>query len=320
MPKKIDLTNQIFGDWTVIREATPEEKQFKPGAYWLCCCKCGTKKIMNGQLLRTGASKSCGCGAAERIRQKNYQRAEDLIGQKFGKLTVIERVINSDYKGHQTLWKCQCECGNTTIVGKDDLKQQKVKSCGCLRKQIAAKQLSEISSNNFINEVGNRYGKLIVLYKVENNNKKGILWHCLCDCGNEKDISGDALRSGNTKSCGCLGRSAGEWKIENLLSQNNIQFSREFQQKINNQNMRYDFGIFNNNQLIYLIEYDGEQHFKSNKHFGGEEYLKYIQEHDAIKNQWCKNNNIPLIRIPYTHYNNLCIDDLKLETSKFILV
>ena len=49
MPKKIDLTNQIFGDWTVIREATPEEKQFKPGAYWLCCCKCGTKKIINEQ-------------------------------------------------------------------------------------------------------------------------------------------------------------------------------------------------------------------------------------------------------------------------------
>ena len=43
-----------------------------------------------------------------------------------------------------------------------------------------------------------------------------------------------------------------------------------------------------------------------------------IMKEKAIKNQWCKDNNIPLIRIPYTHLNNLCIEDLILETSKFI--
>ena len=41
--------------------------------------------------------------------------------------------------------------------------------------------------------------------------------------------------------------------------------------------------------------------------------------HDAYKNQWCKENNIPLIRIPYTHLKDLCIEDLQLETSKFIV-
>ena len=35
--------------------------------------------------------------------------------------------------------------------------------------------------------------------------------------------------------------------------------------------------------------------------------------------EWCKENNIPLIRIPYTHYDDIIIDDLKLETSKFII-
>jgi hypothetical protein len=43
------------------------------------------------------------------------------------------------------------------------------------------------------------------------------------------------------------------------------------------------------------------------------------QKHDAIKTQWCKDNNIPLIRIPYTEYNKLCLEDLLLETSKFII-
>ena len=49
-----------------------------------------------------------------------------------------------------------------------------------------------------------------------------------------------------------------------------------------------------------------------------ENFLK-TQERDALKNQWCKDNNIPLIRIPYTHLNNLKIEDLLLETSEYIV-
>ena len=51
----------------------------------------------------------------------------------------------------------------------------------------------------------------------------------------------------------------------------------------------------------------------------GEEKLKLTQEYDSIKNQWCLENNIPLIRIPYTQYKDLNIKDLLLETSKFII-
>ena len=49
-----------------------------------------------------------------------------------------------------------------------------------------------------------------------------------------------------------------------------------------------------------------------------ENFLK-TQERDALKNQWCKDNNIPLIRIPYTHLNDLKIEDLLLETSEYIV-
>lgn len=57
-----------------------------------------------------------------------------------------------------------------------------------------------------INETGNKYGSLTVLYKAETEKGKPIKWHCLCDCGKEKDILGTMLRNGNTKSCGCLQR------------------------------------------------------------------------------------------------------------------
>lgn len=58
----------------------------------------------------------------------------DITGQRFGQLTVIERYsVNNKHK--QTIWKCQCDCGNTTIVEGYRLKQGKCKSCGCLRKR-----------------------------------------------------------------------------------------------------------------------------------------------------------------------------------------
>ena len=78
----------------------------------------------------------------------------------------------------------------------------------------------------------------------------------------------------------------------------------------------FDFYIDNK----YIIEYDGETHYRKNLHgWHTEERLLKQWERDIIKNKWCLENNIPLIRIPYTHLKDLCIDDLKLETSKFIV-
>ena len=71
-----------------------------------------------------------------------------------------------------------------------------------------------------------------------------------------------------------------------------------------------------------MIEYDGEQHFEKNIQNTGwntKENFKKIQKRDLLKNKYCLNNNIPLIRIPYTHKENIVIEDLLLETSKFII-
>ena len=53
------------------------------------------------------------------------------------------------------------------------------------------------------------------------------------------------------------------------------------------------------------IEFDGEQHFKSIKHFGGEKRLSIQKIKDNIKTEYCKNNNIKLLRIPYYDFNNI---------------
>ena len=56
--------------------------------------------------------------------------------------------------------------------------------------------------SKLIDETGHTYGRLTVLYRIPNTTP--AKWHCKCQCGNECDVVGTALRSGNTKSCGCL--------------------------------------------------------------------------------------------------------------------
>lgn len=78
-----------------------------------------------------------------------------------------------------------------------------------------------------------------------------------------------------------------------------------------------DLIFFVNNQ--YLIEFDGIQHFFATSDRFCSEEVEKIKQRDAYKNQWCKENNIPLIRIPYTHLKDLVIEDLLLETTSFLV-
>ena len=117
-------------------------------------------------------------------------------------------------------------------------------------------------------------------------------------------------------SCGCLKMSHGELKIAEVLSKNNIFYVMEktFADCIfpnTNCAARFDFYVNN----TYCIEFDGIQHFYPTR---GQQVLEETKKRDLIKNEWCKNHNIPLIRIPYTHLSTLTIEDL-LENSRFKL-
>ena len=84
----------------------------------------------------------------------------------------------------------------------------------------------------------------------------------------------------------------------------------------------FDFGILDgDNQLKYLIEFDGIQHFFKNNQFGQEKEasFKRNQERDRVKNDYCIKNNIPLIRIPYYKLNTLELKDLEITTTNFLL-
>ena len=97
--------------------------------------------------------------------------------------------------------------------------------------------------------------------------------------------------------------SKGEKKIFNILF-NNENFIQQY--KINDckdkKELPFDFYLPDYN---LCIEYDGEQHFKSINYFGGKEKYLQTQKHDQIKNQYCKDNDIDLLRISYKDILNI---------------
>lgn len=232
----------------------------------------------------------------------------NLIGQRFGRLTVLEKT--NQRKHGYIVWKCQCDCGNIHYAYTYLLTRGGCKSCGCLHQDTIMKQTAERHKDL----IGQRFGLLVVLEKdfTKRASNGGYMMKCQCDCGNIHYVSPTALRTRHTNSCGCLHISVGELKIKQLLDENNIPYEMEksfdtCRSPFTNHPLRFDFFVNNS----YLIEYDGKQHFDETTGWHREP-LSVIQTRDEYKTNWCKENNIPLIRINYTNYDNLTIEDLLL--------
>ena len=71
----------------------------------------------------------------------------DLVGKKFGRLTVLKYVYSKYKKRH---WLCQCDCGNISVVSTSQLKSGKTKSCGCLRRETTSQNAKKIKSTHHL--------------------------------------------------------------------------------------------------------------------------------------------------------------------------
>ena len=129
---KENLIGQKFGLLTVVG---PADDYVTPKGYkvsmWKCQCECGAEIVTRGTSLKNGHTKGCG---------QKHRKYEDLVGKKFGKLTVLERVSNEILSnGHtQIKWRCQCECGKIGSRSSNALKMAKIPSCGCYNNQKEA--------------------------------------------------------------------------------------------------------------------------------------------------------------------------------------
>ena len=227
----------------------------------------------------------------------------DMTNKKFNKWLVLQQAGKSSR--NEILWLCECECGTQKVINGCDLRRNRTKSCGCDK------------DNDFIDKT---FGKWKVITKAESKNEKRHFL-CECECGIQKIVAAQSLKEGKSLSCGqCNKKSIGEEKIENILKDNNILYQKEkiftdFKYPDTNAYPRFDFYVNNH----YIIEFDGIQHFQSNGGWNTQDRVEKTQIRDNIKNQYCFNNNIPIIRIPYFYLNVLSLQDLVPQTSQFLL-
>lgn len=128
----------------------------------------------------------------------------DLIGKKFGELTVVSyygQLKPDSKKDKKNAWICICSCGNRSIVRSSVLNCKKhVNSCfECARKNNGLK---------YSNLTGMKFGRLLVLSKAKKPNVKNgsQYWNVICDCGITKIVSTNPLKKGTTVSCGCYNK------------------------------------------------------------------------------------------------------------------
>lgn len=236
-----------------------------------------------------------------------FLRHEDLTGKIFGKLTVLSK--NNEFgDSNHSYWDCQCECGKITTVRRDALIEGKTKSCGCNSYHMAGiKNMDDLT--------GKKFGKLTVINRdfERTDASKQAFWWCVCDCGEKISVGRGSLKSGATRSCGCL-KSKGEEKISQILNDNKIPHIKGYtfdDLKGKKNKLKFDFAIFDSFQsLICLIEFQGIQHFQDMIAWQSSLTVDEQKENDKKKREYCLKNNILLIEISYEDYEEISADYL----------
>lgn len=308
MGRQFDHSGEICGDYVVNKI----DHKTKTRVYWEAqCVYCGRKRICRSDVFGNEERMKCPC---QRTGNQNYQE-EKLIGNVYGQLTVIEmdeesknHVFYPNSKNHKSKWICKCSCGKITTVSQTHLITGHTKTCGSAKNHLYGKYVNDLT--------GNKYGLLQVIQRAENliyNNESYVAWKCRCECGNVVTVAGTNLKNGTTKSCGCT-NSIGEALILRYCLQNSLLYKRSarFEGCRDKYPLPFDFVFYNHeNDPVLALEFDGIQHYipqRWSKEISDSIMMNdfyQLQRRDKIKTDFCKNNHIPLIRIPYTQIKNI---------------
>lgn len=185
----------------------------------------------------------------------------------------------------------------------------------CMRKVLELKNRKSIPE--LLCELNEKYENILHDIKIVDTNREKydlskIMVSYVCNIHGRRESPATRLLYG-ISNCDLCNKSSGEVLIDKELKKHKLNFITEYSfddcknPKTDNK-LYFDFYILDKNKCI---EFDGQQHFIPVKYFGGEEGLKNSQYRDSIKNQYCLEHNIPLLRIRYDQIN--IIDKLILD-------
>lgn len=227
----------------------------------------------------------------------------DRIGPN--KILFLKRTSKDKNRKWKGLFSCPL-CGTIFECYINGVQKGQTTSCGCYHKTIALKKTHQSNYKDLTNQ---KSGTWTFLNRSDRQNKNHTwYWDCVCENGHKKQIL--CSNFGKTKTCNkCEHRSQGEEKIEKILNILKINFiEQHFYKDCLSSKGHYLFFDFYLPDYNCCIEYDGIQHFK--KTSWSHDNLEERQCRDKIKDKYCKDHNIKLIRIPYWDYDKLNEDYL----------
>jgi hypothetical protein len=235
-------------------------------------------------------------GASRRISNDEVSKYLESFGLK----------LLSEYKTIKEKINIKCSCGNNFETTFPTIRKSNVKGCASCVSSYMSNKLSK-SHAEFLEDFQNKISDDYEVISTYINSKSNIkIKHLLCDHIYEAKAE-KVLGRGTV--CPYCNMSKGEEKIFMYLEKNNVEFTQQhtFEDCRNVNKLPFDFAIFTEGDLKFLIEYDGSQHFEKNGRgfFGKIESYLIRKKRDLIKNKYCRENNIKLIRIPYWDFDQI---------------
>jgi hypothetical protein len=315
----LDKFPQLCEEWDISNIHKPSE------------CKCGSnKKILwhckkcNYKFYATIVDRtrkdSRGCSkcryttvARKLSTPKSGESMLDLYPELCKEWSKDNKILPQNCKPHshrKIWWECS-RCNNkweSAIVNRT----WKDAGCSiCSFKEMGEKH-SQVKDN--IESLAKIHPKLCLEWSIKNDRNpetyyqtsgKTVIWKCK-DCSFEWKAK-IYSRTKNGSGCPKCKKSHGEKRVQSVLDSLKIDYKTQYRilECKNQRPLPFDFALKINNKLV-LIEFHGRQHYELGTfHFACTKHFAYRQNNDGIKEKYCKDNNIPLLIIPYTEYNNI---------------
>jgi len=231
-----------------------------------------------------------GCPYCAGTYGKTTEQFIDEMSVKNPNVKILGKYRNSKSKIETLCLKCDytwTPTPNTLLKGEGC-----PKCSGLMRK----------TQEEFVQEMAEKHPTITVIGEYVNNRVKV---KCFCNNCNTYFYNSPHTMLSNENGCSnCATTSRGENRIKEWLNDKGVEykFQHVFKECKDIRVLPFDFYI---PSLNTAIEYDGIQHFEPKDFFGGEESFNKLKKHDSIKSNYCMENNIRLLRIPYFQYEEI---------------
>lgn len=271
-------------------------------------CSCGKHFITTFAKFQNRNKRKCNdCSIKMRASQSKlkYDDVKNRI-EKYGCKLISDKYTSRTEKN----LKIMCPCGNIFITSLMCFENSKHQCPTC--SQMDANEFKNKYTVDNIKCICEENGSELVEYNALRNyigTKDNVTLKCR-KCGKRYSTSLGYILSSKKFTCNdCSYESApsssGELYVKEILDGiDGIDYKEQysFDDCRDKYTLRFDFAVFKNNN-IFLIEWDGIQHFKPFEYYGGINKYKDVIKKDSIKNAYCETHNIPLLRIKYNDTN-----------------